>query len=131
VDKVINLKLDFGDYACMFNDSSISSTVFERKSLGDLFGTMGKGYKRFKKEIERCKETECKMVLIIEGSITTVLKGTKYSKLKGHSVLMKLFTLWHRYNVLPVFCKDRAEVVRFMIETWNAEGRDKIKEKKC
>ena len=120
-----SIGLKVGDYACEFTDSTRSDTYFERKSLGDLFGTLGKGYPRFRKELERAEKLNYRLILIVEGTITKVLKGHKYSKMKGHSILMKMFTLWRRYNLLPVFCKDRDEMTRFIVEYYNSEGRNK------
>ena len=42
-----------GDYAWETDSGYILPLTFERKSLGDLFSTLGKGYPRFKKEILR------------------------------------------------------------------------------
>jgi len=131
VSRVVKEGLSYGDYVAEFNDGTRSSTYFERKRMGDLFGTMGKGYKRFKKEMDRAKKDGSKLILIIEGSLTKVLKGHKRSQIKGYSLVMKLFTLWMRYDLLPVFCKDRPEMTRFIVEYYNAEGREKlIKERK-
>ena len=44
--------LNVGDYCICFHDGHIPSVVFERKSVGDLFGTLTGGYDRFKKEIK-------------------------------------------------------------------------------
>ena len=117
-------KLEVGDYCCLYQDGSIPNTIFERKSLGDLFGTMGQGYNRFKKEIIRAKELNIKLILIIEASLTKILKGYEPSQLKGFSVVKKLFTLFIRYNLLPVFCKDREEMSIYITEFYLALGRN-------
>ena len=44
--------LAVGDYRAEFSDGSVSQVVFERKSINDLYGTLSKGYSRFKREIE-------------------------------------------------------------------------------
>lgn len=84
--------------------------------MGDLFGTMGKGYKRFKREIERAEKEGTTIILIVEGTVTKVLKGYKHSKLKGISVFRKLLTLWLKYDIVPVFCKDRKEMAVYIEE---------------
>ena len=118
------MKLEVGDYCCLYKDGSVPNIIFERKSIGDLFGTLGGGYERFKREIIRAKELNIKLILIIEGSLSKVLKGYDRSQLSGISIIKKLFTLWVRYDLLPVFAKDRDECSRFIIEYYLAIGRN-------
>ena len=124
ITEVKSMKLEVGDYACQYTNGFIPPVRFERKSIGDLFGTMGSGYERFKKEIERAKDYEVRLILIIEGSMFKVLKGYEPSSLKGSSVVKKLFTLWVRYNVMPVFCKDRDDMTNYITEFFLAIGRN-------
>ena len=116
VSSVERIKLNVGDYACQFEDGYEVPVYFERKNISDLFGTMGKGYPRFKKEIQRAKDTNVKLILIIEGSMTKVLKGVKYSKMRGTSVVKKLFTLWFKYGLVPVYCQNREDMSRYIYE---------------
>lgn len=115
--------LPFGDY-CVEHNGDRLPVCFERKSINDLFGTMGKGYKRFKKEIMKAKEAKYIFILIIEGSLLDVWAGCNYSYLKGSSVVKKLFTLWARYDVIPVFCEDRRTCSKFVEETFYALDRE-------
>ena len=124
-------KLLVGDYACLYQDNSTCPFYFERKgSMSDLFNTMGKEYPRFKKELMRAKENNIKLILIIEGSLTKVLAGCERSYLDGFSVLRKLFTLWIRYGLLPVFCRNEEEMSRYITEFYLAYGREFIDKKK-
>lgn len=128
VTDVITTNLKEGDYMCEFTNGYRPPVVFERKSVGDLFGTMGKGYPRFKREMERAKRKDVKLILIIEGSLSRVLRGHKHSRrLKGPSVVMKLFTLRIRYGLETVFCKDRAEMVEYLVQTFSALGREELR----
>ena len=123
VSKVITRKLDVGDYAVEYNNGYVANVVFERKGMGDAFGTMGKGYKRFKREIERAEAMGVKLILIIEGSMTKVLNGYKYSKIKGKSLNQKLFTLLFRYNIETVYCTNRLEMTKYIVSYYNGIGR--------
>jgi len=124
-------KLLCGDYGCMYKNGQIASVYFERKgSMSDLFNTMGKEYSRFKKEIIRAKENNIKLILIIEGSLTKVLAGCERSYLDGFSVVKKLFTLWLRYGLYPVFCKNEEEMGKYITEFYLAYGREHIENKK-
>ena len=100
-------KLDYGDYAC-----EGCNFVFERKSIGDAYGTMGKGHTRFKKELERCINDNNKLYLIIEGTFTKVAKGYRYSKLPPKVLFKIMGTMLHKYkdNFEVIFCKNRKEM---------------------
>lgn len=115
--------LKVGDYGCEYKLGYIPPVFFERKSIGDLFGSMGKGYPRFKRELQRAECDNVKLILIIEGTLTKTLKGAKYSRMKGKSIVKKLFTLWIKYGLYPVFCKDRKEMSRYICEYYAAIGR--------
>ena len=68
VSTVQRTKLPYGDYACSINGEKCP-IVFERKSLSDLYGTLGKGMSRFKKEINRSIEDGRKLVIIVEAIV--------------------------------------------------------------
>ena len=122
--------LKVGDYGCIFKDGHVVPIYFERKSIPDLFGTMGKGYERFKKEIIRSHKEKVSLFLIIEGSLFKVLSGYDHSKLAGISVVRKLFTLWVRHGVMPVFCKNKHEMAEYITQFYIACGKDYIRRKK-
>ena len=122
-------KLSVGDYGCEYNDGTRPPLFFERKSITDLFSTMGKGYARFKDELNRAKLSNYRLVLLIEGSLSAVYKGVPRSDLRGESVVKKLFTLWVKYDLYPVFC-SRAEMVEYIRESYEAIGRLAIKKRR-
>ena len=98
--------------------------IFERKSLADLFGTMTSGYQRFKREMLAAKRQGWTLILIVEASMTDVYNGFTHSSLSGQSCVQKVFTLWLRYGLRPVFCQDRDEAAAFIVETYEAIGRN-------
>ena len=115
--------LDVGDYGVKFKDGHIPPIFFERKSIPDLFGTLGKDYVRFKKEIFRSKDNHQQLIVIIEGTVTDILKGTKYSTIDGIRILRTLLSLWNRYNIVSIYCKDRKEAATFITEYYLAHAR--------
>ena len=121
--------LKVGDYCCEYTDGFRPPVIFERKSIGDLFGTLGKGHKRFKREIEKSNVLSVKLILIIEGSFTHLLKGYKHSRLQGITVIRKLFTLWIKYGLCFVLVKDRKEMSQYITEYYCSIGRIKGKRK--
>jgi len=117
-----------GDYGVEFNNKYRPPIYFERKSLSDLTGTLTSGMVRFKKEIERAKEHNLTLILIIECSLTKAIEGTKYSKVDPISIIKTVFTLWVKYGIVPIFCKNRDEMALFISEYYSAIGRNAIKE---
>lgn len=116
------------DYACRLEGGELCPVRFERKSLGDLFGTMAqdKNYQRFKREMNRCKSMGIGMILIIEASFLDVVKGYKYSKFDGRAMIRKLFTLHVKYPdiiIYPaVFTNSRSEssaYIKSYYEGWH------------
>ena len=119
-------KLDVGDYGARFENGYIPPVFFDRKSTSDLFGTMGTGYKRFKKCIVRSQEAKVKLFVIVEGTLTDVLKGTKYSTINGATMVYTLFTLWVKHDVQTIFCKDREEMSKYITQYFIAMGKHYI-----
>lgn len=123
---VVREGVPFGDYWLDLNGFQIP-IAFERKSVGDLYGTMGKGYDRFKREMERAKEAKFHLILVIEGSITEVGRGYKHSSIKGESMLKKLATLRIRYDLEVLFFDGRKEMTRWIEEVFHAIYRNYTK----
>jgi ERCC4-type nuclease len=121
--------LNVGDYQCRWGEKMIP-IAFERKSLGDLFGTMTNGYERFRKEMERAKDQKIELILLIEKSMREVAKGYEHSRFSGDSMLMKLATLHVKYGLSYHFFNDRFEMTRFITETFKAVNRHYQKEEK-
>ena len=116
--------LPFGDYACIGEDGTEIPIYFDRKTVADLFGTLGAGMERFKREITKATENGCQLILIVEGSMCDVIAGAEYSTISGDTTLKKMFSLFVRYGVIPVFCNNRSEMKRYIIEVFEAVGRN-------
>lgn len=61
-------KLSVGDYTL-----EGSNIYVERKSLNDFIGTLSKGYERFQRELDRCKENNYYLVVLIEEKYSNLL----------------------------------------------------------
>lgn len=127
---VNRMKLEVGDYGVKFFDGYTPPLFFERKSKNDLFISLGKDYKRFKRELLRAQENNMQLILIIECSITDILKGSKYSMIEGITIIKKLFTLWVRHNLAFICCRNRDEMSIYIAEFYSAIGREYILGKK-
>ena len=127
VSKVIVRKLDFGDYAAIYEPPNItpymSNLYLERKSLNDLFGTLTSGMERFKKEINRSKKVGADMIIAVEGTDKDVWNGIKHSRVKGATILKTLDTLWLKYHVPTIFCATRTLMASRMVNLWETYYR--------
>jgi ERCC4-type nuclease len=117
-------KLEVGDYCVEYKDGHIAPYVFERKSLSDLFGTMGQGYDRFKREMNLALELQTTIFIIIEGTLTDVGRGVMRSQLKGSSIQKKLFTLWVKHGIQSIFCQNRFEMEDYITHFYIAYGKE-------
>ena len=115
--------LKTGDYSIVGYEDKIA---IERKSLMDLFGTLGKGHKRFKKELERALELDY-FAIIIEGSYSSAsnkdFDGSCYSKMKGDVVTSILITIHVKYKVPIFFTNGRIETKRIIKEILNSYSK--------
>ena len=106
---IINKKLNVGDYSIEGYEDKIA---IERKSLSDLFGTLGQGHKRFKKELSKALSYQY-FAIVIEGSFTDCLNkkfnGAFYSKMKGFVIIKILFTIHLKYKIPIFFTSTRTE----------------------
>lgn len=129
IDNVVTCKLDFGDYACKISEHRIP-VYFERKSISDLLGTLTNGYERFKNEVNRAAGSNSRLVIIIEKSLSDVLKGSKHSKVSGLSVARTMFTLMVKHGVPFVCCKNREEMSKYISEFYYSYAKNYLKKEK-
>lgn len=122
ISEVKRVKLEVGDYAVEFEDGHRPPIVFERKSKGDLWGTLTKGYERFKRELRRAKDENIAVMLIIEKSYTNMQKDYEYSKREASSVIKQIHTMHIRHGLTPVFCNTRDEMAKYITNFYISLG---------
>lgn len=100
-NKMVIEKLDVGDYAIQGLEDTI---MFERKTIGDLWGTLGntKNYQRFLREMKRAQNHKLKF-LIIEGNLADIDKGYRYSQVSANNIHAKLTSLQVKHNLHVIF----------------------------
>lgn len=123
IEKLEEVALPFGDYTAIVYEKPVP-IVFERKSIGDLFGTMTNDYERFKREMSRTKEANHKLILIVEGTYTDVYSGYEHSKFEGTSMIKKLAMMYVRYDMETWFCESRRVMARRIVDTFLAVERN-------
>ena len=117
VDTREQLPYLFEDYNCIIErkglktgDYSISGledkVAVERKTKADLYNSLGKGRKRFKKEFERLSGFKY-AALVIEAGIREVLNPPARSKMNPASVFESLVSWSMKYGVYVYFGDDR------------------------
>ena len=126
----ISKKLDVGDYSIKCNEIDYSNKIsIERKSVMDLFGSLGKGNKRFKKELERARNLEY-FAIIIDGSFRNIrdkdFPESYRTKMRGYIIIKILFTLHVKYGINIFMCNDRNESKSVIKQLFEAYLRNKI-----
>lgn len=116
-------KLYAGDY-----NLSGSNIYIERKSLPDFIGTMSSGYERFTKEIERIKERNDYLVILIEEKYSNLL-GFEYlphirSKCDFTFVSHRFRELISKYpfNIQFICVDGRKEAVRVIQKIYKLDN---------
>lgn len=122
VDKVETIGLPFGDYTAMIDGKQVP-VAFERKSIGDLWGTMTQGYDRFKVEMKKARDCHHKLILITEGTYSDVAHGFDRSEFSGTSMLKKLHTLYVKYDLEWFPCDSRKAMAHHISSTFCAINR--------
>lgn len=123
IEKIEEVALPYGDYTAIIKEKPVP-IVFERKGFSDLWGTMTGGYDRFKREMERARADNIKLILIIEGSYSQVYDGFERSAYDGPSMLKKLATLYTKYDLEYIFCESRRVMARRIYDTFSAVERN-------
>jgi len=92
------LKLDFGDYTVGGDDYSY--TYIDRKSEQDFKGTLSGGVERFRRELERVKEFDSYLFIVIEGDISSIYKHNRWGPHKSNLsfVYHNMRVLTHEFN---------------------------------
>lgn len=102
--------LKTGDYSIQKMESPLyqHSICIERKSLPDLFQTMGRGRVRFEKELERMSKFD-HAELVIEADLKTIFQDPPpLSQMLPKSVYRSIVAMSQRYGVKPWPCPNRS-----------------------
>ncbi len=109
-----------GDYSLRGFEDVIA---IERKSISDLFGSVGNGRKRFLMQVRRCSSVEgC---VLIEGSIRAVLHHKPRGKMDGRNAMATLLS-WSVAYRIPVFFADGLIEAQGVAISWMKFARRKI-----
>jgi hypothetical protein len=98
------LKLDFGDYTT--GGDMYSYTYIDRKSEADFKSTLSVGFERFKKELERAREFNSFLYVMVESSIDKIKKNNVFAP---HKVNMPY--IFHNTKLLS---REYSDVCQFL-----------------
>jgi len=124
-DKIERKKLNAGDYSILGEEDNMA---IERKSLSDLFSTLGMGHKRFKAELDRVKDYDY-FAIVVDGNYSDVITKnypkSYLTKMKGYMISSILFTIHMKYKIPIFFGNNRVISKRIIKELFNAYYKQK------
>lgn len=98
------LKLDFGDYTVGGDDYSY--TYVDRKSESDFKSTMSVGFDRFVREIERARNFDSFLYIVVDSSIENIRKNNRSSAHRSN-----LSYIWHNVRKLIREYSDNCQFI--------------------
>lgn len=116
--------MPFADYWGMADNGQEYPVVFERKSIGDLFGTLTGGMERFKRMLDKAEKVGVQVYLLIDGTLDQVYRGYEHSSVSGEQIVRTVFSLKVRRGLEPVFCGSKNEMKAQIVETYAAIERN-------
>lgn len=99
-----SLKLDFGDYTV--GGANYNYTYVDRKSEGDFKSTMSVGFERFKRELERARQFNSFLFIVVESSIEKIKKNNLFAPHKSN-----LSYIFHNAKFLSRNYSDVAQIL--------------------
>ena len=112
--EMIKRGLITGDYSLTGFESRI---CVERKSVADLFGSVGTGRKRFEREMQRMSEFDY-AALVIESDLSSIFTNPpNRSKMNPKAVFRTLISWSQKYrvHVWPMWNRKAAERMTYLI----------------
>jgi len=76
------LKLDFGDYT--LGGSHYNYTYVDRKTEGDFKSTLTQGFERFKRELERARQFNSYLYIVVESTLKEIYENNLNSPRKSN-----------------------------------------------
>lgn len=98
------MKLDFGDYT--MGGDNYTYTYVDRKSEGDFKGTLGGGFKRFRRELQRAKDFNSYLYVVTESNVKNIQRNNNFGPHKSN-----LAYLWHNMRLLTHEFKGHCQFI--------------------
>ncbi len=120
----VKVPLNYGDYtynATLPSGKSLhdegttvsGNIVIERKmSIDELVSNFTRGRERFKREFNRAREHDARIILLIEnGSWEKILSHKYKSRMHPHALTASINAYMIRYNCNIVFCREESSPI--------------------
>jgi len=121
-DGVVRATLASGDYSLVGYEERMA---IERKSVADLFGSIGRGRDNFLMETRRLHEMPVSG-LVVEGTLANVNNYEYRGNMTGnHAIGVLLSWFCVNYHVPAMLCGTRT-LTRAVILAWLRMGKDKL-----
>lgn len=134
--QTVRSKLDVGDYAIQYRDGYMPPVVVERKAcLDELIGNMldnrkdADGNNRFIRELERSKQQDLKIYLLIQDKdyYLKLITGEYRSKVNPKAISGMIISLLAKYPNLHIIAVDRELSPSMVYKVLFYELREKLK----
>lgn len=124
--RTVRAGLPSGDYSLLNLESSVA---VERKSISDLFGTVGRGRDRFERELERLNQMTFAAVVIEAGWVDIIHEPPPRSELSAKSIFRSVISWQQRFPRVhwwPCGSRRLAEVttLRILERFWKDRERE-------
>lgn len=118
ITPIKHIALNVGDYFCPTNKSNV---YIERKSGKDFISTLGKGYDRFCRELNRARDNKVFVIVLVEEKLSNCLAFNKlpwlnkYTKINPDYLFHNVREICQAYpNVQFLFADGRRDAVRLL-----------------
>ena len=118
------VKLDYADYSCKNNPFNV---LIERKSLQDAIGSLSSGFGRLSKEVQRAKDNNAHIIILIESKISNLFgfNHLKYirSEATPEYILHRIRDLLLKFDNIQICCVDgRIKASEFIINLYKLKN---------
>lgn len=121
------IKLNYGDYCAKDNPFNV---YIERKSIQDFIGSICSGFNRLCKEMQRAKDNNAHIIILIESKISNLFGfnrlGYLHSQATVEYVNKRIRDLLLKYDNVQICCVDgRKEASDFIINLYKLKNDPK------
>ena len=108
---IVRQKLDVGDFTVAGLESVL---MIERKTLNDLYKSLGKDRVRFIKMLQRVQKQDIKeRYLLVECTLNQLYQRFWFSKISPKAIRMTLVSLATNFGIHVIFATDALTAGRF------------------
>ena len=105
IENSFKSKIDVGDYAA--TGDHYDYTYVDRKAQGDFISTLSKSsFERFRREMERCRNLDVQLYIVVEGSIEDIRNRKAYKRNQA--------SVEHTFHNMRLIQEEFSDVCQFV-----------------